>query len=290
MKRLQIILLFSLITMNSSPQISILKGKIQQVIEYKNADIGVAVLDLSNGDTIAIHGERHYPMQSVFKFPIALKVLHNVDKGKINLVDSILIRAKDLKKDTWSPIREMHPNGNFYMSFANIIYYTIAQSDNNGCDILLRFAGGTISVNNYLRSIGIKNITILRSEAEQHKNFNAQFYNFATPNEAINLLQKFYENTLLKPYTQDFLMTTMTKTSTGSIKKKIPKNIQVAHKTGSAFDKAKGRFVTNDIGIMTFPNKHAIAYAIFIMNSKETPETNYDIIADIGKVLAENYK
>ena len=40
-------------------------------------------------------------MQSVFKFPIALKVLSDVDKDKITLGDSVFISSAELKKKTW---------------------------------------------------------------------------------------------------------------------------------------------------------------------------------------------
>ena len=41
---------------------------------------------------------------------------------------------------------------------------------------------------------------------------------------------------------------------------------------------------------MVFPHKKAIAYAIFIKDSKETSETNYSIIAEIGKIIADYKK
>ena len=290
MRRLNILFLFALISISSFSQISIIKDKINRIIQDKNAGIGVAILDLNSNESVVINGEEHYPMQSVFKFPIALKVLHDVDSGKTKLNDSIFISYAELKNKTWSTIQEKYPNGNIKMPLSDIIYYMVALSDNIGCDVLLKHYGGASAVNHYLRSIGINNMTIKINEAEQQSKPDRQVKNWATPNEAINLLTMFYKNSLLKPTTQNFLWETMKKTATGSIKRKLTKGISVIHKTGSAPNIKNGTAVNNDIGIMIFPNKKAVAYAIFIKDSKETSDTNYNLIAEIGKIIADYKK
>ena len=290
MKRINILFLFALISISSFSQINTIKDRINKIIQNKNAGIGVAILDLNSNESVVINGEEHYPMQSVFKFPIALKVLSDVDKDKITLGDSVFISSAELKKKTWSTIQEKYPNGNVKIALSDILYYTIALSDNIGCDVLLKNYGGTSSVNHYLKSIGIENMTIKVNEAEQQAKPDKQFQNWTTPNEAINLLTMYYKHSLLKPATHNFLWETMKKTATGSIKNKLPKGIVVIHKTGSAPNIKNGTAVNNDIGIMVFPHKKAIAYAIFIKDSKETSETNYSIIAEIGKIIADYKK
>lgn len=290
MRRFKLSFLLVLISISSFSQISTIKDKINNVINNKNAGIGVAILDLNSNESVVINGEEHFPMQSVFKFPIALKVLNDVDNDKIKLSDSIFISSAELQKKTWSTIQEKYPNGNIKMALSDIIYYMVAISDNIGCDVILKNYGGASSVNHYLKSIGIENMTIKINEAEQQAKPDKQVQNWTTPNEAINLLTMFYKHSLLKPATQNFLWETMKKTATGSIKNKLPKGIAVIHKTGSAPNIKNGTAVNNDVGIMVFPNKKAVAYAIFIKDSKETSDTNYNIIAEIGKIIAENKK
>ena len=283
MKRFVLFSLFlQVISVAFSQTASIEKG-INSIINGKKATIGIALYDPDNGKMLTVKGNRHFPMQSVYKFPIVLKVLSEVDKGERSLSDSIFISSKDLLPDTWSPIRDKYPNGNIRMPLADIIRYTISQSDNNGCDILLKLVGGTSVVNSYIHSLGIINMNIEKTEAEQHEAYPIQFRNWTTPTVAVQLLKLFYNKKILQQNTHDFLWTTMTETSTGSIKNKIPQSIIVAHKTGSA--PYPGHSVTNDIGMISFPNKHTILYAIFIMDSKEKSETDYEIIANIGKIL-----
>lgn len=286
MKRFVLLSLFLQIILVAFSQTASIDKEINSIIKGKKATIGIALYNPNNGKVLTVKGDRHFPMQSVYKFPIVLKVLSEVDKGRRSLSDSIFISSKDLLPNTWSPIRDKYPNGNIRMSLADIVRYTISQSDNNGCDILLKLVGGASAVNSYIHSLGITNMNIEKTEAEQHEAYNVQFRNWTTPIVAVQLLNLFYNKKILQQNTHDFLWTTMTETSTGSIKNKIPESIIVAHKTGSAPN--PGHSVTNDIGIILLPNKHTILYAIFIMDSKDSSEADYGIIADIAKIIYKN--
>lgn len=285
MKKIISYLIFILVSSFTFAQTDGIRKEISKIIRGKRATIGVALYDVQTGKTLNINGDKHFPMQSVFKFPIALKVLAEVDKGKMNLKDSIFITAKDLLPRTWSPIRDNYPEGNIKMPLSEIVRYTISQSDNNGCDILLHLLGGTSEVNNYLSSLGITEMKIKKTEAEQHLTPSAQFDNWTTPTCAIQLLKLFQEKKILSTDSRNFLWKTMTETSTGSVKSQIPQDVIVAHKTGSAF--FPGSNVVNDIGVMQMPDNRTILYAIFIMNSKESKEANYQVIADIAKVVCQ---
>lgn len=285
MKKIISYIIFILVSSFTFAQTDGIRKEISKIIKGKSATIGVALYDVQTGKTLNINGDKHFPMQSVFKFPIALKVLAEVDKGKMNLKDSIFITAKDLIPRTWSPIRDNFPEGNIKMPLSEIVRYTISQSDNNGCDILLHLLGGTSEVNNYLSSLGITEMKIKKTEAEQHLTPSAQFDNWTTPTCAIQLLKLFQEKKILSTDSRNFLWKTMTETSTGSVKSQIPQDVIVAHKTGSAF--FPGSNVVNDIGVMQMPDNRTILYAIFIMNSKESKEANYQVIADIAKVVCQ---
>lgn len=285
MKKVIFCLIFIFIYSFTFAQADGIRREISKIINWKRATIGVSIYDYKTGSALNINGGKRFPMQSVFKFPIVLNVLTEVDKGKMSLNDSIFVSSKDLLPDTWSPIRDKYPQGNIKMPLSEIIRYTISQSDNNGCDILLHLLGGTSIVNSYIRSLSLTEMTMERTEAEQHLTPSAQFYNWTTPNCAIQLLRLFYEEKILSPDSRNFLWKAMVETSTGSVKSEIPLDVIVAHKTGSAF--FPGSNVVNDIGVMQMPYNHTILYAIFIMNSKESKETNYQVIADIAKVICQ---
>lgn len=269
-----------------------LSNQIKQVIANKKADVGVSVYGIESKDTISINGDRHYPMQSVFKFHIAMAVLNQVDKGKFSLSQKIHIKKSDLLPHTWSPIREAYPNGEVDLPLSEIIKYTVAKSDNNGCDILMRLLGGPKPINDYIHSLGVKDVAIQANEEEMHKEWNVQFSNWSTPKAITQLLVKFYTENLLSKESFNFLWTTMVETSTGvnRIKGKLPKGTIVGHKTGTSdTNKAGITAAINDMGIVRLPNGKHYAIAVFVCNTKENEATNDKIISDISKLVWDHY-
>ena len=83
-------LLLLFITCRASAQtIESLRQKIQQVVSTKNAVVGVSIIGNNGKDSLSIHGDMHFPMQSVFKFHIALALLSEIDNGKFSLTQKI---------------------------------------------------------------------------------------------------------------------------------------------------------------------------------------------------------
>lgn len=276
----------------SFSQNTILRDKITSIINAKNAKVGVSILDLSNGDTLTVNKTHHFPMQSVYKFHLALAVLDQVDKGKFSLNQNILVKKSDLLPNLYSPMREKYPEGNVNLPLSEILKYTVAQSDNSGCDLLFRLLGGPQKVNNYIHKIGVKEVNIVAPEEEMQKDWQVQYTNWSTPIAATQLLQKFYQTKILSKNSQDFLWKTMVETTTGpnKIRGLLPKETVVAHKTGfSGKNDAGLTGATNDIGIIILPNGQKLAIALFVSNSTETEITNDRIIAEITKVVWDYY-
>lgn len=269
-----------------------LKKEILQITKGKNAMVAVSVLDFEKNNSVHINGNKKLPMLSVFKFHIALAVLNEVDQGKLSLDKNIFIKKSDLLENTWSPIRERFPDGNIEMTLGELIKYTVAESDNNGCDILLRLIGGTETVQKFINSKGIRNFTIKVNEEQMHKGFEFMYLNLTTTNSANQLLQDFFNKKIVSKTSTDFLMTTLLETSTGrnKIVAQLPENIPVAHKTGSSGKNEKGLTIAeNDIGIVTLPDGRHYAISIFVSDSMESEATNTKMIADISKIVFDYF-
>lgn len=269
-----------------------LKKEILQITKDKNGTVAVSVLDFGNDKTVHINGNKKLPMLSVFKFHIGLAVLNEVDQGKLNLDQKILIKKSDLLENTWSPIRERFPEGDIEMPLGLLIKYTVAESDNNGCDILLRLIGGTETVQKFINSKGIRNFTIKVNEEQMHQGFEFMYLNTTTANSANQLLKDFRNKKIVSKTSTDFLMTTMLETSTGKNKivAQLPESVPVAHKTGSSGKNEKGLTIAeNDIGIVTLPGGKSYALSIFVSDSMESAETNTKMIADISKIVFDYF-
>lgn len=285
--QLSTLLYFFISSQASAQTADSLKQKIQQIVSAKNAVVGVSIIGNSGKDTVSINGDRHFPLQSVFKFHIALAMLSQIDKGKFSLNQKIKIEKKDLLPNLYSPIRDKYPAG-ATLAISKILEYTVSESDNVGCDLLLRLAGGPQIVEEYFIKNGFTDVSIKINEEVQQANWDLQFQNWTTPKEANEALARFYLNKtkLLSPKSYDFIWRIMKKTATGKarLKGQLPKNTVVAHKTGSSGANKEGlTAAVNDIGIVFLPNGQHFYISVFVTNSKENAETNEKIIADISK-------
>ncbi|MDZ7612328.1 MAG: class A beta-lactamase, subclass A2 [Flavobacteriaceae bacterium] len=262
-----------------------LRNEILKIIQSKKADVGISIAGIESHDTLSVNGRNHYPMQSVYKFHLALVVLHEVDQGRLSLDQKIKIDKSELVPNTWSPIREEFPEGTT-LTIAELLKYSVSQSDNIACDILFSLVGGAKSVNDYFSKNHFKDISILATEAEMHKNWDVLFTNWTSPEETSNLLNAFYNRKLLSVKSNDFLWKIMADTTTGKkrIKGQLPEGTIVAHKTGTSGANEKGiSSATNDIGIVTLPNGNHFSISVFVSNSSENMETNEKIIADLSE-------
>ena len=267
--------------------------EIQDIVSTKNAVVGVEIIGNDGKDTISLNGERHYPLQSVFKFHIALTVLSQIDEGKFSLDQKIEILKKDLLPDLYSPLRDDFPDG-AVLPVSKIMAYTVSLSDNVGCDVLLRLIGGPKVVEEYLIKNNIKDVSIEINEEEQQSDWNLQFQNWTTPGAANETLAKFFYNKekLLSEKNYDFIWQLMRETETGPqrIKGLLPENTIVAHKTGSSGANKEGlTAAVNDIGIVFLPDERHFFISVFVTDSKENAEINERIIADISKAAWDYY-
>lgn len=271
-----------------------LKRQIEQILSSKKATVGVAIGGGDGKDEVVVNGERRYPMQSVFKFHIGLAMMTEIDTGKFSLDQRIEIKKSELLPGLWSPIREAFPEGTT-MSIADILKYTVSQSDNVGCDVLLRLLGGPEAVEKFVKRNGVKNISIKINEEQMQSNWDLMFQNWTTPKAANELLKKFYENKRkqLSQQSHDFIWKIMRETSTGPerLKGQLPEGTVVAHKTGySGAHKTTGVYAAvNDIGIVSLPNGKYFYISVFVTDSKEDFDTNEKIIADIARAAWDHF-
>jgi len=264
-----------------------IRQKIQQIVSTKNAIVGVSIAGDNGKDTLSMNGDRHFPLQSVFKFHIALAVLAEIDKGKFTLSQKIRIEKKDLLPNLHSPIREKYPDG-ATLTISQIMEYMVTESDNVGCDVLLKLMGGPSVVEEYFIKNNIKDLSIKINEQTQQANWDLQFQNWTTAKAANEVLISFYFNTskLLSEKSHDFIWTLMKKTTTGKarLRAELPENSIVAHKTGSSGTNKEGlTAAVNDIGIVFLPDGRYFFISVFVTNSTETLAVNEKMIAAIAK-------
>ena len=268
-----------------------LKKRIDALLQNYPATVGVAIGGPDDRDTLTLNGNIHYPMQSVYKLHLAVALLDQVDKGKFKIDQKIPIEKTDLLPNTWSPLRDAYPDGNISLPLKDLLGYLVSQSDNNVCDLLFKFLGGTKELNRYIHALGIKDINIVATEAEMAKSWEVQYNNWSSPFAALQLLKKFQEKNILSPKSHDLLFELMqTSRFNTRLKEGLPEGTVIAHKTGTSGTNAQQVMAaTNDIGIVELPEGKHFTIAVFVTDSKQNDSLNSKLIARIAKTAWEYY-
>jgi beta-lactamase class A len=267
-----------------------LRKQISTVVESYPGELGIAIYDLTTGDTLSFHGDNHYPMQSVFKFPIALAVLNDIEKGKMSLTQKVFIKKDGMRTDTWSPLAKKYPDGNIDVTVEELLLYMVRDSDNNACDILLKLLGGPQRVNQYAHKIGIDSMQIRHNEQEMESAWDAQFDNWSSPRAMALLLKKFHDGVLLSPKNTGLLREMMEATTVGTrrMKGELP-GVVIAHRTGTSGVQNGQMAAVNDVGIINLPQHTYIILVVFVTKVPMPMSSAEQMIARVTKVVYDHY-
>ncbi len=268
-----------------------LKTQLEDLTKKYKATVGIGLIHLETGDTLAINNALRYPMQSVYKFPLALAVLDQVDKGELKLDQLYHVTKEDLLDETWSPLKKKYPDGEIDLTLAELLDYSVSKSDNIACDILFKLAKGTERVNKYIHKIGISGMEIAATEHEMRANWKIQYSNWSTPMQMSRLLEGLFLKKYLSDSSNTFLMKLMIESSNdpARIKALLPERTIVAHKTGTSDTRGKITDACNDVGILFLPDGTHLALSVFVCKSEENYDDTRKLIAEIAKAVFDVY-
>jgi len=264
----------------------------QRIAELANADrgrIGVAALDLSTGEQVAVLGDQLFPMASTSKVAVAAAYLEMVEQGRYSLTSEfpLLIPVRSAKfSSPAAPVRE----GNS-MAAIDLIEIMITRSSNPATDALLAAVGGPARVNDWMRRQGINDFsidrdiaTLVRDDGEYDPANYIDRRDAATPRAMVRLLQGLHRGDFLSEQSRQILLGAMSRTVTGRrrIVANMPSDARVGHKTGSLNN------TSSDIGIIESPDGRAIAVAIYVtgQGARRAREAR---IAEIARALYDGF-
>ncbi|HIY48358.1 MAG TPA: class A beta-lactamase [Candidatus Barnesiella excrementavium] len=269
------------------------EGQTQQTVNQQirlatqgfKSDVGVAYL-LDNhlytyNDTI------HYPLMSVFKLHVAVAALQRMETEGTLLHDTRQIDSIQMRRNTYSPLLDRYPSGGFRISYADLLYYALALSDNNACDILIDYAGGIEAVKACTDRVGLTGYDLTETEASMHEDTSACYHNWAHPSSVAHLLKKIHDGSLLNAEHTRFICSTLIETSTGSnkIRAGLPAGITIGHKTGSSGRINGLTIADNDAACIYLPDGRRCYLVIFVKDSHESDSKNAALIARITHII-----
>ncbi|HEX8737030.1 MAG TPA: class A beta-lactamase, subclass A2 [Pyrinomonadaceae bacterium] len=268
-----------------------LQKRIEEIAAGAQGKVGVAAFVLETGEAFGLNENEHFPMQSVYKFPIAMAVLKQVEQGNLKLEQKIRIEKSDLvPQQLRSPIRDRFPQGT-EMSLTDILKYSVSDSDGTACDVLLKTVGGADAVTKYLRDVGVRDIVVATTEKAMSQDEAVQYQNWSSPQATNDLLRLLHAGGVLSASNRALLLQWMTETPTSAkrIKGLLPAGTVVAHKTGTSNTFDGLTRATNDVGLVTLPNGKHLAVSIFVSDSKADGTTREEVIAKITRAIWDEF-
>jgi beta-lactamase class A len=284
--------------------------------------VGVGIIHLESGRVIEFNGSEAYPMASVVKMPIALKLMRDVDDGKLTLDRIIELGPEDSQPGSGKLKRSITRAGKI-VTVADLIEDMMTESDNTATDRLLMLAGGPQQVTDYIRSLNIRSVRVDRSirqllanhagitdvpavgevfsggvfrskaaqvpldaREEALRSYADDPRDSATPLDMSRLFERLAVGRVLTPASTSYLMGVLERTRTGShrLKGLLPPGTVIGHKTGTVGTS------TNDCGIITLPDGAGhLVVSVFVKGSEASGAAREQVIAHIARAAYDYF-
>ncbi|MBI5531325.1 MAG: class A beta-lactamase [Deltaproteobacteria bacterium] len=294
------------------------KERLEGLVQSTGGELGFAMRVIEGGKLVSIRGMESFPMASVYKFPIALAMLAEVERGKADLARFVSF-GRDLS--CGGPMMETLRGDPVSSTLGDLIDWMVVTSDNTACNVVLRELGGPAAATANLKRLGIQGIRVDRNELDLARDelriahpervpdnasaeqlgevenamtpedwrrsgdaFAKDPRDTATPEAMLELLVLFHEGKALGPGMTAWLRKRMEKAKPIRIGLGVPEGTQVLHKTGT------GPQLFNDVGIVTLPDGRHLAMVIFIRRAHNaTMESASRVIGAVARAAWEEY-
>ena len=226
--------------------------------------LGVAILDLSNGQQFLLNADDVFPQASSIKIAVLAELYHQMQQGRLQLTDMYTVQQSDLVPD--SDIMGGLTPGVTKITSRDLATMMVAVSDNSATNVLIDRVGME-NVNALMDSLGLTH-TRLRRKMMDLKAASEGRENVSTPREMMTLLGAVYRGKVLnKGMTDDFLRILSTHKDSW-IPRSLPDNLRVADKPGSL------EGVRNDSGVVFAKNRPFVICVMttYLRNEREGEE------------------
>jgi beta-lactamase class A len=261
--------------------------------------IGFAAVDLVKGRTAFVRGGELFPMQSVYKLPIAVAFLRMVQRGEKRLDARVRLTAADIAPGR-SPLAERLRKGATVFTAHQLIEHMLLNGDNTACDALMKLAGGPQNIQAAIKTFAIDGLRVDRYERDmgpqsvglepnpslsapgaidkalaaldeaKQKDALARYLrdprDTASPRAIATLITKIMSGHLVQPRFAMLLLDLMRRTKTGDdrLKGGLLPGWTFAHRSGTSFTVQGITAVFNDAGLAQHKGGAKIAIILFI--------------------------
>jgi beta-lactamase class A len=244
MKKLFFTLIFSAMINDIFAQklsVENLKSVIESKLKTVEGEFAVAFKDLQTGKTLFINEKEDFHAASTMKTPVMIEVFKQAKAGKFKVTDSILVKnefksivdgspySMDIADDSGDGMYKMIGKK---MTIYDLTYQMIIVSSNLATNILIDLVDAK-NANESMRKLGAKDIKVLRG-VEDQKAFDKGLSNTTTAYDLMLIFEKIAQNKVIdKKACEEMRKILFDQKFNEIIPEKLPKNVKVAHKTGS---------------------------------------------------------
>ena len=285
--------------------------------------LGVGLVNLESGQTYLFNGERRFPMQSVFKLPLATAVLSEVDAGRALLTERLTITEEQLSTP-FSPIGAAWPARRDF-SLQELLEAVLVESDNTAADVLMKRIGGPGAVTAWLDARRVPEVRIDRYERElqcqahgmpsfrpawrtpaaftaareavapavrsaAQRRYMSDPRDTATPRGMVEFLRMLDRAELVEPASTRLAVELMARPNSRRprrIRAGLPNGAFLAHRSGSSGADLGISTAHNDVGIFRLPDRRAYALAVFLSGSTLDAPGRDAVIADVARAVVD---
>lgn len=279
-------------------------AEVQRVLDslaaLPGARLHAHVRHLERGWEAGVRADDPAPMASVYKLPIAIGVLAQVDAGRRTLGDTIRV-GRGMFAPGHSPLARGTAGPSAAVTLDSALVLMVGLSDNTLADVFLGVPGAA-AINRTLASRGVRGVAVGPTEREMalamsgvgtwpadrrwspaafdsvaatvpvdvrasaRARFLADARNTAAPRALTTLLARLAEGRLLRPATTARLLDVMraSPTGPGKLRAGLPPATPLAHKTGLFGDGV----TSGDVGLVTLPEgRGTLAIAVVVVDA-----------------------
>lgn len=268
-----------------SPNVD-LESSVEQELAKVEGRFAVAFKDLSTGETLFINADSVFHAASTMKTPVMAELFRQAGQGTFSLQDSIEIRNEFKSIVDGSPYslsRESDSDTLIYdrigekETIMNLMTDMIIVSSNLATNILIDLVGAQ-KVDSLLLVIGAPNMHVLRG-VEDTKAFEAGLNNTTSARGQLLLYELIATNQLVDEKASAEMIRVLSDQRFGEIiPAKLPKDVTVAHKTGSITG------VQHDGGIVLLPDGRK--YVLVLLSSKlKDVDKGIEVMANVSEII-----
>src|SRR6478752_5727578 len=217
-----------------------LQEELRAVDQQLDGVMGLAIKDLTSGETFFIHGDEIMPQASSIKIAVLADLYLQAQQGKLKLTDEYVVRKEDLVSGSDIMLGLTH--GVTRLTLRDLATMMIAVSDNSATNVLIDRVG-MANVNAMLDTLGLTH-TRLRRKMMDLQAAKQGRENISTPREMMTLLDTIYHGKVLNKQSTDDFFKMLSTGKASFIPRDLPPDLKVANKPGEL------EAVRNDSGIV----------------------------------------